>query len=692
MKLREYRLYQLMLFALIVIGGFCIPQQRAYAATAVEVAAVEYYDDNIIVLNNGNSKIYYATDTDAANDKWECIDADAGLFTMIDISWLVPSSENVIIIKGDAVDTRSRVVIKQKPTRLEITINYTNMTNLSVNATIAPLLNVMSTEGTSDNPITYDDLEWRKGETGKWMSTDSLTVSMLEKFLVKGASLYFRIRAIDDCVTVKSGSTPIDLNDNRILGIDGGIREYENVSGITFGTDYPNGTQGRRFSDEVKLKIVKQAVTMVTGVDGEDFTAAIKYGKEYRVTVTYADSSQGVTDWVKVTDRSVKEISLETLANSVTPRKYDTSGNVITYNGATIAFPAMFIEIRDYATAKTAASKITEISLNAQRKLTKSVQSGQPSATGTYTADDIFMYYFGDKYVLLTIPMASAGQPYEYCIVKPGGSFNMERANWSVITKGTAVKLLASKAVQGGTIYIRQKEIKSREATNTSDAVAYQLASTYITQVIDYPSVPEVTKTSLTYVKSYSTSPTITVQLNESGKKAFEDTLTSVRLGTKEISFTTAISVSPTDSTIKIMTITLTNTDLEAMANCTNRLLTLTFGNGTVDKSSVKLTIKNPTAAGNLTLSAVAGATAGTSKVSVISSLGTGNTWVYVVGTTAASGINIEDTLPAGTGTTFTTGMEIAVTANQYITVYEIDANRNIIKYKSLQITAGMIK
>jgi hypothetical protein len=691
----------IVILALFVIGGMNFPEHRASAAnTAVAVAAVEYYDENVIVFNNGNSKIYFATDADAASGKWEFMNADSGVFTEIDVSWLLDSTENVIVIKGNVDDTKSRVVLKKKPTKLSITINYSGLSELDSQAkkyptipvTIAPLLNIMSTEGNSSDPITYDDLEWKKGDNGRWENTNTLTIGLLEKFMVKGASLYFRIRAVDDCVDVFDSTGIVKItpepNDRRAAGIIGGIQK---MAGVKYGTIYPDGTKGRRFSEEVRLKISKQIDSMVYGVDGEKFTAAIKYGKEYRVTATYADGTIGTSSkWVQVTDRAVKNISLATMANGVSPA-YSVSGSAISFNGTTDAFPSMYIEVRDYATTRAAASKITEISLNAQRTLTKSIQSGQPSALVTQTTDDIYLYYFGNKYALLTIPMASATLPYEYCVVKKGDVFDVTRATWSSVTKGTAVKVLASKAVEGATIYVRQKEIKSKAATNTTAAIPYQLASTYQKVTIGYPSIPIITTASLTYVKGYPTPITITVQLNESNTTGFEDTLKSIKLGTKEIGFDPPV-ISVTGSSINIMTITLKSADLEALAVTSNRYLTITFANGTVDKSSVKLSIKTSAVSGTLTLSAIPGSAIGNSKVSLVSSVGPGNSWVYVVDAAAPPSYHMEDTLATGKGYAFTSGMDITVADKQYIIVYEIDATRHIIKCGSKQIITSMIK
>ncbi len=686
-------LFLLTLLMLVMAGMTCIPEHKAYAATGpAYVYSVEYYDENIIVYNNGNSKIYFATDVEAARGNWSVVPADTGKFTMIDFSWLQASSESILVIKGDANETQSRVMITRKPARLSVTINYANLDSLAASDSIASVVNIQATVGTGAKPIIFDDLEWKKGNYGQWTSTSSLTAGMLQKLLVRGTNIFFRIRAVDDYVGMTMNGTPVNLNQNRALGITGGIRAYENMA-VTYGSDYPDGTDGRRCSDELRLKLPKRADTMVSGVDGSKFTAAIPFGKEYRVTVNYSDNTTGKSGWTKVTDRSVRTLPLATLANAVTPRKMDVNNNPIVYDGMTVAFPSMLIEVRNSATSNAASSNTTEIALPAQRTLTKAIKTDIPDATVPQDASDIYVNYFGDKYIILTIPAATADLPYEYCITKPGDILNLNYASWTSVTKGTDVKIQASRAVDNATLYVRQKEIKSKKATRTAAAVSYKLASTYVSHKISYMSVPLVTKSNLTYVKGYSGSPvTITVQLNASGKTGFESVIKSIKLGTKDIGFTTTIAPHPSDSSISMMTITLKSDSLSSMTNCTNRALTITFAGGTTDRTSVKLTIKNPTQAGSLTLSAVKGDTAGTTKISVVSPLGAGNSWVYTIDDAAVTGKYSDDVLPQDKGTAYTTGSEITVAVNKYVTIYELNATRNIVKYKSVQITSDNLK
>lgn len=678
MKERRMKGVKLILyFSLVLVAVLLLPRQTVLAASPVQIAGVEYYDENVTVFNNGNTKIYYATEVDAAKGNWDVIPADSGDFTVIDMSWLSATTENILKIKGDLNQTQTRLVMKERAKKLEISINYQGLDGLAMTDSIGPLVNIMSSEGTGSKPITFSDLEWRKGTTGRWQSTTTLTRSVLEKYLVKGTNLYFRIRAVNDYVDMSVGGTPVDLNADLANGIYRSIATYS-APGLTYGTDYPDGSKGRRFSTEVKVKIAKTSPPMVYGIDGSKFTADIKYGKEYRVTkidgVAVANPK-----WIKITDRAKKNLRLKEILNN----------GISDGSTADKAFPSMTLEVRNYATSKAAASKITEIELNAQRTLTGTVKVEAAPSGASASDPNIYVVYNGTKNISITIPAASAAQPYEYCVVKPTETFNFDYASWTTISKNTAVKILASKAVDGGTLYVRQKEIKSKAATKTTPAVAYALASTYLTHDIRYPSDPVPQKATFTYIKKYTTSTpiTFTITCNGPGRTPFETAIKNIKLGTKEINFTQNLSTGPDG--VQTITVVLSSESLESMTNCTNKALTINFMNGTVDKTSVKLTIQNATPSGTLTtLAPTKGTVTGTTSITVVNTPATGNKLVYKVGP-KVTGANIQDVVSDAAD--FTNGMNIAVTAGQFVTIYEVDATNHIIKFKSIEITANDI-
>jgi hypothetical protein len=648
-------------FFLLLVGLSFIQSKSAYAATGpISVKSVDYSEENIIINNNGNSKIYLATEAEAAKGNWDVLNADVNGTdtTTIDFSWVSSTTENILKFKGEENSTQVRVILKERTRKLEIAISYAGIGQLKQNDPISTLLNIMTTEGTAEDPVTYDQLEWKKGDGGNWKDTSLLTVGQLEKYQIRGTYLYFRIKAVND------NADPV-TNPN------------------------PDGTKGRRPSNAFKIKIAKKVSPMVVGIDGEKFTADIKYGKEYRVTVNRGTSLEESTDWIQVTDKAVKKLSLASILDDIATYK-NADGTT-----AAKAFPSMFLEIRDYATSKAAASKITEIELNDQRVLTGSVILSNAPANVTAADNNVYITYNGNKNIGITVPSASTDNPYEYCVVKPNDTFNLDYLVWSSITKATEVKVLSSKAVDGGTLYIRQKEIKSKAATRYTPAVEYALASTYVSHFISYPSIPDINKTSLVFTKGYSNSLTFTIKLNEIGKKPFETQIKSIKLGTRDIGFNYSVSPTlpnPVDGTVSYsMTVTLLKDSLETMTNCYGKLITINFGNGTVDKTSVKLTVQSPTPASSLAMTVAKGTATGTTAVTTVSSVGAGNVLVYTIGPDVEKNKNTEDKML--TGTAFTSGGDIAITANQYLTIYEIDATtKNIVKYKSIQITADMIK
>jgi len=634
----------------LLAGLRLIPAGIAYAnaASPVRVYAVEYYEEQLQVYNNGNSKIYYATELDASKNNWEIIDAEADGITMIDISWLSSATDNILVVRGDMDATQSRIIIKKKPLKLSVTIDYTNMKLLDKNSTIASLVNIMTDVGTGANPVTFADLEWRKGTTGQWKPTSLLTVGLMEKFLVNGTTLYFRIKALDDVHTPGSST-------------------------------YPDGTKGRRFSGEVKVKVPKQAPVAAYSVDGGKCTVDIKYGKEYRISV----AGGAFSDWVQVTDKSARFLTLSNMLKATKNNPADKIGLLEGY-----PFPQMTVEIRDYASSKAPASKIGSLSIDAQRVLPQSRLRVNEDVSNN---ENIYVSYSGNKYLLIRIPSASASNPYEYCVVKKGESLNLEKAAWTAITKGTEVKVPSNKAEDGGTLYIRMKEIKPKTDASKKAISNIILASTYVSHEIRYPTMPVVAKGSYTFIKDFSGDISFEVNL---GKEPFETQIDNIKLGTWDIGFTTT---SKTSGENKILEVTLKKESLNSLPNGNNKYIYIYFSKGTVDKTSVKLTIQNTVKAADLTVSTAKGSDNGTLAFTMVSSKGAGNSWSYIIGNDLIDKVytqhKIADlTTIAPVSFTTTKVDNISASAGQYLTIFETDKNGYIIKFKCIKITSDMIK
>jgi hypothetical protein len=673
-----------LLLVLLMIGVLNAPKQEVLAATPIKICAVSYTDDSILVINGANKKIYYATDIDAARGKWDVIEA-TGAITAIDISWLKKGSENILKIKGD-IDTEARIILLEEPDKLEVSINYSDLNSLGSNATIGQLLNIRASVGNGNAPITMNDLEWKKGEGGHWLKTDYLTKGLLENYMTKGIYLYFRIAPVDDVAsgvisgddlaTVLNGSAAffaytkpdfVYTDVTTIKTYNEGLITGANISNIT---TFPDGTKGRRASDAVKLKISELKASPTTDIDGSKFRVELKYGQEYRITKGATTSA-----WTQVTDRAVRSLKL-----------LDMLGDP-TYGSASNPFPAMTIEVRNFATSKAASSKITKIVLDkAQRVMSPT--------------NEVNITYNGVKNVIMTIPNASTSKPYEYCVVMDPADFNVETARWTKVTKNTGVNILASKAPENSYIIVRMTEIKYNAKTNTS----LELASTHRQYKVTYPAVPTAESKVYTFTKGYSGDLVINVTLNEDGKIPFETGLKYIKLGTKLVPVKDPVVISPPitdplsdpDITDKhVMTITIEKATLESMINCTNKLLYIYYNNGTVDKTSTKLTIKNPSKAPALTVSFKAGSTSGTAFQIAAPKLNATNKWYYTITSAEIKDVNNEDTLTqvitkasAPTPTELTTDSmdNLTVTSSYWVSVFEVDSSGFIVRYISKQI------
>ena len=688
------QMLRLVLFFAAVLGLICYPENKAYASATttdeIQVIAVAYSDESIIIKNNGNTKIYFASEMDASRDKWEIIECGTSdKFTVIDFSYLSPSAENILKIKGDKDSTPERVIINKRPQKLAVSINYSTFDN----TTVGELLNIQSTEGDGLKPITINDLEWKKGADGEWLEAKYLQTALLKRYLLKGTVLYFRIAALNDVATYSDTLAPYTIDDFRD---EAGSYSYKNSfekllkeksvlpENLTF-TSFPNGTKGRRAGAEVKLKINKQAVTPVVNVNGSKFTMAIKYGQEYRIS-TNGGTSYG--DWTKVTDTLSKPLKLKDMLK-------DGS------DGLADPFPAMMIDVRDYSTAKAASSRIVTTSIPEQRTIVGSVKVDTP----TVADGNIYVSYNGNKNLIVTIPYATENEPYEYTVVKSGNlvDFDVDRATWTAISKNTPVKIASTKAVDGSMIFFRKKEIKYKAATSRSTQVNFQLASTYVNFKVAYPSIPAAPKKTYVYTKGTLRDVEIIVPLNEVGKNPFETKVVSIKLGTKEIPFTLfyspSLPESMSNSVVNYMKITLSGADLDKMANCNARALSIYYEKGTVDKSSSKLTIKNPTPAGKLFFTPVAGTAPNTTIVNMTSSIAPTNRLMYTITSDKITGKNQEDTVD-GSYTILDPTVPIDTTGKVglWLTVYEVTIPAAagdpsyIVNYgDSVQLTDGMI-
>jgi hypothetical protein len=215
-----------------------------------------------------------------------------------------------------------------------------------------------------------------------------------------------------------------------------------------------------------------------------------------------------------------------------------------------------------------------------------------------------------------------------------------------------------------------------------------------------YPSNPLVEQKNFTYIKTLryvSENLDFDIKLNVIGRYAFETKIKYIKLGTKVLDFTQVVTP-VIDDTHKFnpnvqytLSVHLNSATWEEMASCLSKPLTIAFENGTVDKTSVKITIKVPTKAQTLTALPKKGTKTGTAAIDVTGSLASGNAYCYYIDSQSKENkVFTEDSIDYNPGwNSYTPGSNITVTAgNNYVTIIEYNiATGRFVKYKSILIT-----
>jgi hypothetical protein len=132
------------------------------------------------------------------------------------------------------------------------------------------------------------------------------------------------------------------------------------------------------------------------------------------------------------------------------------------------------------------------------------------------------------------------------------------------------------------------------------------------------------------------------------------------------------------------------------MINCTKKQLSIYYNNGTVDKTSSKLTIKNPSQAPILTVSFKAGTTSGTAFQIAVPKANAANKWYYTITSAEIKDVYNEDKFAdVMTKAGVTTPTELSstdsadnliVTPTYWVSVFEVDASGYIVRCNSKQI------
>lgn len=694
----------LFLFAFLMVIGIAMPSVETKAAG--ELAAgdikIDYAEEVIDISTSTDLGVVYVTDkydsSKPTKAKWEtyALKADGSQYVAtIDFdAFTKKTADSVVYVKGDttvypiqinrqdksftATFSGFNSVIPKKMTSA-VTLDATN----SVTATDCGYIYFTKLTGnvTTLAPLTV--IQWKKGTTGDWKSISNLNLTW---YTNKGTSLSFRIAP------------------SSVVGI-GTLTE-----GVYVNT-------GARASKEVKITYKKRDNAPTVKVDGSRYTINLKKGQEYKVGTDGQWINVSAAHGDPAKNGKVGTITLYDLFKSFTS---DTVNTLYSYSSDA----ASTIYIRTAATSSKITSKTTTVALEATLDAAAVAKLDDADAT-----NDLLTAAYTKPYDKLSGVGFTNSTKYTYqvAVVDKNLVYESSALNQEKVITSSSNREFTWYTVKAGTfnnadtlLKVGTGKIPSNKYEDIAEAdriIIYRIAT------IADNNKTEVNEFRVASITKQLTMPTATVQA---------------------LTFTDEASVVSTDATTKVVTVTLTASSetitkelavtlsnpsvttgvtpkIACVSDATSTAGTVTaptgvrlLANGVLKADSgkmkvnispsgksstsywrvtaegattyVKLVVTAPDAGTISTALLEKGTTTG--KMKITATAGTGNTLSYKLGTTQVTGIKVGETVSGATS--FSSGKEIAVTAGQYITIYELNSGK-VVNFYSAQITADMI-
>lgn len=408
---------------------------------------VDYEFEEMEITAGRNKVIYYS---DVANaELWEAVEAGADGKAVFDISWVKPNQTTRVYVKGDADNlVTARYVEAQEKLSAEFVGDISAADVVDIDAWKQAYRNYPSfnnetgyilfftRQGGADTAyFNLENIEWRKGTYGNWQSFDRLNLAQMS---AKGASLFFRIKAVNDAVNA--------ANTQEII-------------------------KGHRYSTEAKVFLQKVAAAPTISVNNLTMSLTLRNGMEYSLNdkdwtliPTYSKNATSNEVAVKVVDfdilpttnRRVTTVAVPLILDVATNRKIDAS--IVTENPGKYEvekneageLTGIYVFVRVAAGQRKAASKTTKVLI--------------PFATeNPDIANDITVEYQKTKkgnsgIVITNNTNAKDGTNYQYAIVDDPDRLTPEELSelkWSTLKAAKSVRVSSTKALTGKYLIFR---------------------------------------------------------------------------------------------------------------------------------------------------------------------------------------------------------------------------------------------
>jgi len=424
---------------------------------------VNYEYEEMVVNAGQNTVIYYSDNANATI--WEEAEVDADGKAVFDISWVKPGVTTRVYIKGDK-DTliTARYINAQEKLSAEFVGDisaadvvdidawkdvYNNYTQFS--SETGYILFFTKNGGAETAYFDVENIEWKKGTSGNWRAFSELDLGEMNS---KGASLYFRIKAVND-------------------------------------KDTQDKISGARYSSDAKVFLQKKAIAPTVNVNNATMSLSIRNGMEYSLNEedwylvpTYAKAATGNAVSVKVEDYDILPTTNQRVTTLAVPFVLDVDANrkidatlVTEYPGKYEVekneagdITGIYVYVRTAAGQRKSASKTERVLI----PFAKSKPDIENDITVEYQKTKT-----GTSGIMLTNNTTTKdGVDYQYAIVDDPDNMTGEELSelrWSTLKTTKTVKVSSSKALTGKYIIFRVAAKNKSELPSEFVKYPYQI-------------------------------------------------------------------------------------------------------------------------------------------------------------------------------------------------------------------------
>lgn len=452
-----------------VFVTFCLfggkQAEAAGNATMLPDAAIKvnYEYEEIQVTGGGNSIIYY---TDNANAVlWEEAAVGADGKATFDISWVKPGLTTRIYIKGDK-DTlvTARYIEAQEKLSAEFVgnISAADVVDIDVwkevykdypafNSQTGYVLFFTKQGGAETAFFDVEMIEWKKGDNGNWQPFKDLDLGEMN---AKGATLYFRIRAVND-------------------------------------EDSADGISGKRYSASAKVFLQKTAAAPSVNVNNAAMSLGIRNGMEYSLNnkdwylvPVYAKSATGDAVAVPVVDFDILPTTNQRISTVAVPLVLRVAANVKIDESLITANPGKYEYATDEDGNKTGIYVYVRTAASERKSASKTTKLLVPFATSEPDiAKDITVTYQNTKggtsgLVLTNHTTATDPVNYQYAVVDDPDNLTAEELSelsWFSLKATKTLKVSSTRALTGQYLIFRVAAETKEELPSAYVKYPYQI-------------------------------------------------------------------------------------------------------------------------------------------------------------------------------------------------------------------------